>query len=60
MVRESRRTAIINGRLCATGDTIDGFHVKTIESDYVRLTCDGETVFLQLQQVGARPGAKRN
>ena len=45
------RKAIVGGKLCAVGDTIQGLCVHAIDPDCVTLSFEGETVELRL-----RPG----
>ena len=43
------RKAIVGGRLCQVGDTLEGFRVEAIDTDCVRLSVEGETVKLRLR-----------
>ncbi|GAG22572.1 unnamed protein product, partial [marine sediment metagenome] len=43
------RKAIVGGKLCQVGDTIEGFRVEAIGTDCVRLSVEGETVELRLR-----------
>jgi len=43
------RKAIVGGKLCQVGDTIEGFRVEAIDTDCVRLSVEGETVELRLR-----------
>jgi hypothetical protein len=43
------RKAIVGGKLCQVGDTIEGFRVEAIDADCVRLSVEGETVELRLR-----------
>jgi len=52
------RMAVISGKLCRIGDAIEGFQVEAIESDRVRLSCEGETVDLVLPNNGAQDRLK--
>ena len=52
------RMAVISGKLCRVGDVIDGVQVEAIESDRVRLSCEGETVDLVLPSNGAQDRLK--
>ncbi len=44
-----RQRAIINGRLLAVGDRIDGARVIAIDRDRVRLSRQGKTIILKLE-----------
>jgi hypothetical protein len=52
------RMAVISGKLCRVGDAVEGFQVEAIESDRVRLSCEGETVDLVLPSNGAQDRLK--
>jgi hypothetical protein len=52
------RMAVISGKLCRVGDAIEGFQVEAIESDRVRLSCEGETVDLVLPSSSAQDRLK--
>jgi hypothetical protein len=52
------RMAVIGGKLCRIGDAVEGFQVEAIESDRVRLSCEGETVDLVLPSNGAQDRLK--
>jgi len=54
-----RRSAMINGKLYAVGDAVEGFEVKAIERDRVRLDCEGETADLGLGTSSPKGGATR-
>jgi hypothetical protein len=54
-----RRSAMINGKLCGVGDAVDGFEVKMIERDLVRLACEGETADLKLGTASPKGAAAR-
>lgn len=43
------RKAIVGGKLCQVGDTIEGFRVEAIDADCVGLSIEGETVELRLR-----------
>lgn len=43
------RKAIVGGKLCQVGDTIEGLRVEAIDADCVRLSVEGETVELRLR-----------
>lgn len=48
LVSPQRRTAVINGRLLAVGEHIDGARVTDIQADSVRLRVDGREVSLMM------------
>ena len=52
------RMAVISGKLCRVGDAVEGFQVEAIESDRVRLSCEGETVDLVLPSSSAQDRLK--
>jgi len=60
LISDSRRVAVINGRSCKTGDTIDGAVVKTISENSVLLFVNGKNRKLQLSVTGMskKPSSK--
>jgi len=44
MVAGKDRAAMINGRFCRVGDVINRLKVEVIENDTILVSCDGETV----------------
>jgi len=60
LVSPQRRTAVINGRLLAIGERIDGARVTEIQADSVRLRVDGREVSLMmLSQTVKKPTKKK-
>jgi len=41
--------ALVNGRVLAAGERIEGFQVTEIQREWVRLEDDGETIVLRLR-----------
>jgi hypothetical protein len=59
MLAGDRRSAMINGRLCGVGDAVEGFEVKMIDRDHVRLACEGETADLKMGTASPKGAATR-
>ncbi len=49
LIAGDERKAIVGGKLCQAGDTIEGFLVEAIDTDCVWLSVEGETVKLRLR-----------
>jgi hypothetical protein len=60
LVAGNRRMAIISGKPCEVGDVVEGFEVRAIGPDRVRLLSEGQTVDLVLPIGGSRVPAKGN
>jgi len=56
MIVGSRGMAVINGKLCQTGDSIEGCQVEVIEPERVVVVCEGERVELNLHANNPTPG----
>ena len=50
MIIGEKKLAIINGKLCHLGDTIEGCSVATIEAGQVMLTRDGDSLKISLKR----------
>lgn len=53
MIVGDRPAAIVSGKLCRVGDTIQGFRVEAIQADRVTVSYDDETVDLRLRPQAA-------
>ena len=58
LIGSNRRVAVINGKTCRVGDSVDGARVVAIHADSAELVRDGNKVVLPLLKVKVRTYAQ--
>jgi MSHA biogenesis protein MshK len=58
LIGRDRRVAVINGKTCSVGDSIDGARLVAIHADGAELVRDGNRVVLPLLKVKVRKYAQ--